>query len=118
MSQRFRASMRLRHSRQFDEVFRCSKRSTDQWVSVLARGNGSELARLGLAISKKCARKAVERNRIKRTIRESFRHNIGRLRGLDLVIIGRKKPKNDELGLLSSSLDKHWQVVSKRCEIC
>lgn len=116
MSQRFRTHMRLRHSRQFGEVFRRSRRSSDQWVTVLARENGAGLARLGLAISKKCARKAVERNRIKRIIRESFRHNVDRLRGLDLVIVGRKRPEKNETGLLSTSLNHHWQVVSERCK--
>ena len=118
MSKRFRLTMRLRHSKQFDEVFRGSKRSTDKWVTVLARRNGKDLARLGLAISKKCARKAVERNHIKRIIRESFRHNIDCLRGLDLVIVGRKRPEKNETDLLNSSLQHHWQIVSERCTHC
>ncbi len=110
--------MRLRQSKEFDEVFRRSQRSTDKWVTVLARSNRKGLARLGLAISKKCARKAVERNRIKRIVRESFRHNKHCLRGLDLVIVGRKGPEKGERRLFTESLRHHWQVVSERCRKC
>ncbi len=111
--------MRLRQSKEFDEVFRRSQRSTDKWVTVLARRNSKGgLARLGLAISKKCARKAVERNRIKLIVRESFRHNKDCLRGLDLVIVGRKGPEKGERRLFTKSLRHHWRVVSERCRKC
>lgn len=118
MSERFRAHMRLRHSKEFEEVFRRSQRSTDKWVTVLARRNGKDSARLGLAISKKCARKAVDRNRIKRMVRESFRHNIECLRGLDLVIVGRKRPEKGDLCVFTQSLRHHWRVLSERCRKC
>ena len=99
-------------------MFRRSQRSTDKWVTVLARRNGKASARLGLAISKKFARKAVDRNRIKRMVRESFRHNKNFLRGLDLVIVGRKRPEKNERCLFTQSLRHHWQVVSERCRKC
>ena len=70
---------------------------------------------MGLAISKKCAPKAVQRNRIKRIIRESFRHNQNSLRGLDLVIVGHNRPNQSEQSLLVRSLLEHWRVVSERC---
>ena len=118
MSERFRPCMRLRHSREFDDVFRHAQRSSDKWVMVLARHNNQNEARLGLAISKKCARKAVDRNRIKRIIRESFRRNRHYLQGLDLVIIGRKKPGRNERAHLVNSLQQHWQLISERCGQC
>ena len=99
-------------------MFRRSQRSTDKWITVLARRNGKASARLGLAISKKFCRKAVDRNRIKRMVRESFRHNKISLRGLDLVIVGRKRPEKNERCLFTQSLRHHWQVVSERCRKC
>jgi ribonuclease P protein component len=55
----------------------------------LALQTGQPSSRLGLAISKKQIRRAVDRNRLKRHIRESFRHHRKRLTGLDLVVMAR-----------------------------
>jgi len=52
-------------------------------------GNGCPLpARLGLAVSRK-AGNAVQRNRVKRLVRESFRHRAVLFHGWDLVVIAR-----------------------------
>ena len=56
-------------------VFKQALRSRDPLFTVLCRCNNSDLARLGLAISKKHCRRAVGRNRIKRIVRESFRQH-------------------------------------------
>lgn len=48
---------------------------------------GQSTARLGVIVSKRVSRKAVERNRIKRQIREIFRVERIRLKKADLVII-------------------------------
>jgi ribonuclease P protein component len=80
---------------------------------VLCRRNASEIARLGLAISKKHCRRATTRNRIKRVVRESFRQQQALLSGLDIVVInqpGAGLASNIEL---SASLDKHWERCSK-----
>ena len=44
------------------------------------------IARLGLVVTKKGNRTAVRRNRIKRIIRDRFRHRQSELEGYDLVI--------------------------------
>jgi len=48
------------------------------------------LPRLGLVIGKKNVKLAVQRNRIKRQIREFFRIHQSTFTGLDLVFIARK----------------------------
>jgi len=54
-------------------VFGNAKRFGNKSLTVLARQNDLGHPRLGLAISKKSAKRAVDRNRIKRVFRESFR---------------------------------------------
>jgi ribonuclease P protein component len=46
-------------------------------------------ARLGLAVSRKVSKRAVERNRIKRIVRESFRAGREGLPPLDILVIAR-----------------------------
>ena len=69
----------------FGRVFKKANRSRDKLFTVLCRDNDAEIARLGLAISKKNCRAATARNRIKRIIRESFREHQAILSGLDVV---------------------------------
>ena len=57
---------------------------------VLAINNGMDSPRLGLVVAKKNVSAAVQRNRIKRQIRESFRNNTELVTNLDLVVLARK----------------------------
>jgi ribonuclease P protein component len=63
---------------------------------------------LGLAIAKKSLRLAVERNRVKRIVRESFRLNQHGLTGVDIVVLSRKGIASANPEKLRKSLDKHW----------
>jgi ribonuclease P protein component len=61
-----------------------------------------------LAIAKRHVRAAVQRNRIKRLIRESFRHSRAALAGLDLVVMARPGLVDRNNRELSDSLRRHW----------
>jgi len=56
--------MRLNEAQAFKKVFRESRRSSDALLTVLARRNGADTARLGLAVSAKHAGKSVRRNQL------------------------------------------------------
>jgi ribonuclease P protein component len=58
---------------------------------VRYRPNGLGHARLGLAISKRVSKRAVERNRIKRLLRESFRRARHQLPPMDLLVMAREQ---------------------------
>ncbi len=99
---------KLRNGAEYRCVFDAAARSTDAYFTVLARSNGRAYSRLGLAIGKKWVRRAVDRNRIKRLIRDSFRQHQDQLGGIDLVVMARGNGKVKNL-LIFNSLDKHWQ---------
>jgi ribonuclease P protein component len=100
---------------EYRRVFNGGRRSIDRHFLVLAYPNRGQYARLGLAVAKKHCRKAVERNRIKRMIRESFRHNQKALAGLDLVVVARQgAPLADNRRCLNSLLH-HWQRIAELC---
>lgn len=94
-------------------MFDQAQRSASNAFTVLARANADGEPRLGLVISTRCARAAVERNRLKRLVRESFRHNRGRLRGLDIVVIGKPGAVPQLSAQLRAILDQHWNKVEQ-----
>lgn len=78
----------------------------------LSADNGTKLARLGLAVPKKHVHKSVERNRLKRLIRESFRLRQKQLEGKDVVVVVKGR-LNVNSEMFDSSFVKHWDKVSK-----
>lgn len=53
---------------------------------MLARPNGLNIGRLGIVVAKRFVPLSVNRNLIKRLIREAFRYHQHRLGGLDIVV--------------------------------
>ncbi|MEC9406583.1 MAG: ribonuclease P protein component [Pseudomonadota bacterium] len=85
----FPRSHRLLKPDEFRAVFRTGQRVHHRhWMLVVAPGETGAPARLGLAVSKKCAKRAVDRNRIKRVTRDWFRH--AGLQGVDIVVTGKR----------------------------
>ena len=108
---RFQRKHRLNNAADYNNVFKSSCRSRDSQFVVLACRNGKLYPRLGLAISRKAVKTAVSRNRIKRTIRESFRKHATILSGFDIVVLAQRQIKSDEGGHMSRSLNMHWQRI-------
>jgi len=85
---------------------------TDPVVNDLAIMDAEFItARLGLAISKKNTKRAVDRNRIKRIIRESFRLNLQILPPIDLVVMANPATKNADNQQIFHSLEQHWNKL-------
>jgi ribonuclease P protein component len=90
-------------------VFAKANRSRDNLFTVLSRANGRDYARLGLAISRKHCPRATGRNRLKRLVRESFRHHAHELEGIDVVVTGQPGASRAENKVILASLARHWQ---------
>lgn len=84
-------------------------------MTVLATPNHLQHPRLGLAISRKVARSAVARNRIKRVVRESYRHWQSRLDSLDIVVLGRAGVATQSKQTLRAALDTLWMELNRQC---
>lgn len=107
---RFPKRARLLKPAEFSRVFKDPIRSSDRWFTLLAVANvDSTVARLGLAISKKHARRALDRNRIKRVVRESFRHQLPGLPAVDIVVMARDATTRATNQELFDSLLQHWK---------
>jgi ribonuclease P protein component len=111
----FPKSRRLLSKKDYRLVFAESVRASDVYLTVLARSNKRPVARLGLAISRKALRRAVDRNRVKRVIREHFRLRHVMLAGLDIVVMARSACATADRSALRSSLNQHWNALLQRC---
>ena len=76
---------------------------------ILFKPNQITNARLGLMVGKRVAAQAVDRNRIKRVIRESFRAKQAELKSLDIVVIARRECDTLSKVELRKGLDKLWE---------
>lgn len=65
-------------------------------------------ARLGLAVSRKVSKRAVERNRIKRVVRESFRGEREGLPALDILVIALNSAAGTPNAVLFADLALAW----------
>ena len=114
LSLRFTRESRLLNTGSFQHVFKKATQSRDRLFIVLCRTNGKKPGRLGLAISKKNCHLAVQRNRLKRVIRESFRLHKEQLDGLDVVVINQVAACRMSTSDLFDSLDGHWQRFQRK----
>ncbi|RMG16298.1 MAG: ribonuclease P protein component [Deltaproteobacteria bacterium] len=88
--QRLPRSARLRRRREFVEVQRYGRSVRTRVLVLLVATNELGRRRLGVTVSRRVSRRAVDRNRIKRRLREIFRRERGVLPdGVDVVLVAR-----------------------------
>jgi ribonuclease P protein component len=86
---RLTKAARLRRRREFLAVQQRGTRLHADEVVVIALPSGGARPRIGITVSSKVA-SAVERNRVKRWVREAFRAAQGDWPAVDLVVVARK----------------------------
>jgi len=109
----FPANMRLHKTDEFSSVFnfRCSLGGI--YLQVLAKPNDLGNARLGIIVSRKISKRAVDRNYIKRAIREYFRLNQREFDNLDVVVRVRKLFTSTTLTVIHRELAQHISGLKK-----
>lgn len=96
---------RVRHQRDFDRVWREGRRARGSQLVVIAVENQMGITRLGLSVGKKVWPGAVQRNHVKRIMREGFRLSYDQLpKGVDLVLIAAKPKLRPQLASLQEEL--------------
>ncbi|MBI80835.1 MAG: ribonuclease P protein component [Gammaproteobacteria bacterium] len=98
-------------SQGFDPVYRKPDlRFNSGNFRILARQNEVDLPRLGVSIKKRDYKLAVERNRLKRRIKNSFRVNLNRLPGYDFVVMVNAGERLTN----KNKLDALWEGCRKK----
>jgi ribonuclease P protein component len=111
----FSKSGRLLNAADYKNVFDRSVRSSDKFFTVLAKPNNRCHPRLGMAFTKKRVRLAVQRNRLKRITRESFRTALNLYHADYVVLAGQDWHRADNRQLFHS-LTNHWRRLKEKCE--
>ena len=96
---------RLRKSADFQDAFDQKSSFVGKYVVMLQRHCDDSSLRVGVISSKKTLRRAVDRNRAKRLMREAYRINRHRFFGkLDVVLIARRPIAKATLALVEKDL--------------
>jgi ribonuclease P protein component len=104
----------LRRKSDFDAAYARGRRFGNGLFGVIAFWNDKGWPRLGLAVAVRTAGGGVERNRLRRIIRESFRLHQHELPSVDLVVSARARAKDATAGELRNSLSELWQSVASK----
>jgi len=110
----FSRKLRLLSPTDYKFVFDKPVRSSDKILTILVRKNDRIQARLGLAIAKKSVRTAVQRNRIKRIIREYFRSHKEKITCADYVVLVRHGIDQMDNSTIEQSIAKQFNYLRKK----
>lgn len=113
ISSKLTASHRLLRKNGFDHVMR-AENILDKYFKIFFVHNEEKNARLGIVASKKTLIGAVDRNCVKRIIREKFRqHNI-KVQSVDIVVMVRRACPM-ERNVQDKSLEMLFSLIENRC---
>ena len=109
MTFRFPRTARVRARADFDRIFEHGRRQATPRLAV--HWHATEVpARLGLAVSRKVDPNAVGRNRIKRALRDVFRHYRNQLAAGDYVVVARPPARE----ATREQLERHFLDLLRR----
>ena len=104
----FSRELRLLAPVQFKAVFENPQRASTPQMTLLAKANDAEVPHLGLTVAKKHLKRAHDRNRIKRIVRESFRLKQHELPCADFVFVAKAGIGKLDNATLFETLEKLW----------
>jgi ribonuclease P protein component len=111
----FTPRQRLLSAKDFERVYARRRRVSDDFFSVnYAPGTGG-YPRLGLSVGAKLIGTAVARNRVKRTVRDSFRLHQHQLPTVDLIVGARAMARSAHNARLRESLAELWKKIALLC---
>ncbi len=107
----FPRSHRLVTKADFKSVFDKSNKVSQRCLLVLFKPNQQSHARLGLVIGKRAIHRAVDRNRTKRVLRESFIKSQEKLTGFDVIVIAKQQCDKLTKQKLREGIDQLWEKL-------
>jgi ribonuclease P protein component len=102
----------------YQRVFKQGHKQNGSMLTLVVCANEFTYPRLGLAIAKRFVPLAVNRNRVRRIIRERFRHSQSLLGGVDVVVFMKREMQEFNNTVLQEDLQRQWQRLLASLKIC
>lgn len=110
---RFPRAARMLKPGDFARLRGAGRRIGSRYFSAEYRTTDDTAARVGLAVSRRVSKLAVQRNRLKRLVRESFRHRRAAFAPLDVLVIARSAAVVIPGPELLADLDLLWSKLPR-----
>ncbi len=108
----FKKENRLTKNKEFDNVWRAGRSSFDKILGVKAIQNNLSSNRFGILVGSKVSKKAVERNKIKRRIREAVKLQLKEIKsGLDIMIVALPESRGKEFLEIKESIENGFKKL-------
>ena len=108
--------VRITKASDYADIFQNGTHSQSKYWKLIVNDSGNSSSRLGLAISKKIFKRAVDRNLFKRLARETFRKSRIELKALDFIIMVKKTVTINN-ALITKDLLKLMKDTNSRTKI-
>ncbi len=83
---------RLVAGRDFNAVYKCGRFFSFENIVLKVAKNGLETTRVGFSVGLKFSPRAVERNQVKRWLREIVKKHLGEMKkGFDVIVMPKKE---------------------------
>lgn len=96
----------------FDQPIRAGNR----YITILARRNELGYPRLGVIVSRRSAKLAVQRNRFKRLVREDFRQRQHSLANCDYIVLAKSGIATQTNQQVNELLAQNWRRLQRQQE--
>ncbi len=112
--QTFSKSSRLLKPSEFLVVYKDGQWVANREIAINFIPKSNPNSRLGITVSKKVSKRAVDRNRIKRQFREWFRKNKQNKQAVDMILTAKPSIKMKSTIEIQQSLEDIWRKVQKK----
>ncbi len=111
----FPKTLRLLNASDYSSVFQdVELRVSSKHFLILAKNQHAKQPRLGIIVAKKNVKLAVQRNRLKRQLRETFRKQRHILPCIDIVLLAKKGADLDTNTAIAEELDYLWRKLKRK----
>jgi len=104
----------LRKTDEFSSVFSFKKRFSSSFLIAYYKPNVESQLRIGLVVAKKVAKLAVDRNYMRRVLRELCRQDVCLLSDVDIVMQVKKPFKNNDFLTIKQEFVSLFAKIHKK----
>lgn len=102
---------RLTKKKDFDEVFKKGRSFYNEYLGIKFLKNSLTNPRFGIIINLKVSKLSVERNKIRRRLREIIKKRITEIKNYDIILLVMPKLKNKKMTEMEKIVDNSFKKL-------